>query len=57
MLAAVGTVRFQTVEAACHALVELGEAAYPSLDAQRYADAYERYRELYPALAPTFHAL
>jgi xylulokinase len=57
MLAAVGSGWFRTVGAASHALVELREAAYPSADAERYPDAYERYRELYPALAPTFHTM
>ena len=57
MLAAVGSGWFGTVGAVSHALVELHEAAYPSPDAHRYEHAYQRYRELYPALAPTFHAL
>jgi xylulokinase len=57
MLAAVGSGWFPSVEAACDAFVRLGEAVDPSPDAPRYLDAYDRYRELYPALAPTFHRL
>jgi hypothetical protein len=30
-------------------------AATPGRDAEGYAAAHEAYRELYPALAPTFH--
>jgi xylulokinase len=56
-LAAVGARWFTTVGDACRALVRIGEPDEPSPDAGAYADGYERYRELYPALAPTFHAL
>ncbi|MGZ5354702.1 MAG: xylulokinase [Actinomycetota bacterium] len=57
MLAAVGSGWFRTVGAASHALVELREASYPSADTHRYENAYQRYGELYPALAPTFHTM
>jgi xylulokinase len=57
MLAAVGAGWYPTVQDACASTIELGDAITPSMDAARYADAYERYRELYPALAPTFHSL
>jgi xylulokinase len=57
MLAAVGSGWFPSVQASCDALVELGEPLDPSSDVGPYRDAYDRYRELYPALAPTFHAL
>jgi len=56
-LAAVGGGWFPTVEEACRALVRIREPTEPSPDAGAYAGAYRRYRELYPALAPTFHAL
>jgi xylulokinase len=56
-LAAVGAGWFPTVESACRTLVRIRERAGPSPDAGSYAGAYERFRELYPALAPTFHAL
>jgi xylulokinase len=47
MLAAVGSGWFETVEEAARRLVEIVDP---------YAAPYGRYRELYPALAPTFHA-
>jgi xylulokinase len=56
-LAAVGAGWFPTVEEACSALVRVSDATEPSPAAETYARAYVRYRELYPALAPTFHAL
>jgi xylulokinase len=57
MLAAVGAGWFPTVRDACRTLVGVGASTEPSTDAGTYADAYGRYRELYPALAPTFHSL
>jgi xylulokinase len=54
ILAAVGATWFPTVDAACAALVTAVPAASPGPDAARYADAHDRYRDLYPALAPTF---
>jgi len=56
MLAAVGVGWFASVEEACRELVRLGDVIEPSVDASTYEDAYARYRALYPALAPTFHA-
>lgn len=56
MLAAVGCGHFADVEEACGAFVTIGEHREPSSDAATYRDAYARYRQLYPALAPTFHA-
>jgi xylulokinase len=55
MLAAVGAGWFPTVEDACRAWVRVGEATEPNEQAS-YQEPYARYRELYPALAPTFHA-
>jgi sugar (pentulose or hexulose) kinase len=55
MLAAVGAGWFPTVHDACRAWVRLGEATEPNEPAS-YHEPYARYRELYPALAPTFHA-
>ncbi len=57
MLAAVGAGWFESVEDACRAWIRVTDVTAPSEDAARYSDAYDRYRELYPALAPTFHAL
>jgi xylulokinase len=56
MLAAVGAGWFERVEDACRAVVRTGEPVEPSDDRDAYASAYARYGELYPALAPTFHA-
>jgi xylulokinase len=56
MLAAVGVGWFATVEDACRELVRLGDVVDPSQEARTYEDVYARYRALYPALAPTFHA-
>ncbi len=55
-LAAVGAGWFPSVEDACRANVRIGEPTDPSPDAESYAVPYALYRELYPALAPTFHA-
>jgi xylulokinase len=57
MLAAVGVGWFESVEEACRDLVTLDDVIEPSPDSRVYDDAYPRYRELYPALAPSFHAL
>ena len=56
-LAAVGAGWFRSVEEACRALVRIGEPTEPSPDTGAYEGSYRRYHELYPALAPTFHAL
>ena len=55
LLAAVGAGWFPTVEAATDALVAVSPVASPGPAAARYAEAHAAYRELYPALAPTFH--
>jgi len=55
-LAAVGAGWFDSVEEACQAIVRIGEPTNPSGAADAYAEGYARYRGLYPALAPTFHA-
>jgi xylulokinase len=57
LLAAVGAGWFESVEAACDAVVVATPAAAPGADAGRYAELHARYRELYPALAPSFRAL
>jgi xylulokinase len=56
-LAAVGAGWFGTVEEACHAFVRVGQAVEPSDATGVYEEEYARYRELYPALRPTFHAI
>jgi xylulokinase len=57
MLAAVGVGWFESVESACRVLVEVGDAVEPSDDAAAYRGPYDRYVELYPALAEIFHAI
>lgn len=57
LLAAVGAGWFPSVEAAAAAVVTVTPVASPGADVARYADLHARYRELYPALAPTFHRL
>ena len=57
LLAAVGAGWFPSVEAAADAVVVATPTAAPGSDAGRYADLHARYRELYPALAPSFRRL
>jgi xylulokinase len=57
LLAATGAGWFPSVQAAVAATVTATPAAAPGPDTGAYADAHARYRELYPALAPTFHRL
>jgi xylulokinase len=55
LLAAVGAGWFADVESATRAFVVATPAARPGPDARRYAEIQHLYRDLYPALAPTFH--
>jgi xylulokinase len=55
-LAAVGANWFPDIAAATTAWVETTVAASPGPDVAGYRERHARYRELYPALAPTFHA-
>jgi xylulokinase len=57
LLAAVGTGWFTTVEQACETLVKPTPVALPTDLAETYAAAHDRYRELYPALRPSFTAI
>ena len=57
LLAAVGAGWYPSVDAACEALVVATPAAAPGSDAARYAEAHAIYRDLYPALAPSFRRL
>lgn len=56
LLAAVGAGWYPTVEQATAALVTVKPAETPSDDVGLYREAHTRYRALYPALSPTFHA-
>ena len=55
LLAAVGAEWFDTVEGAA-AVVSVKPSAKPSNLVGLYRELHGRYRDLYPALAPTFHA-
>lgn len=55
VLAAVGAGWFPTVEEAAAALVTATPVAAPGPAASGFAVAHAAYRDLYPALAPTFH--
>jgi xylulokinase len=57
LLAAVGAGWHASVDAAVDSLVTATAAATPGPDASRYADAHQVYRELYPALAPSFRRM
>jgi xylulokinase len=57
VLAAVGAGWYPSVEAASAALVTATPVAAPGPAASAYAEAHAIYRELYPALAATFHRM
>lgn len=57
LLGAVGIHWFASVEAASQALVTATPAAAPGPGSAHYAEAHGIYRELYPALAPTFRRI
>jgi xylulokinase len=57
LLAAVGAGWYRDVDEATHAVVIATPMASPGSNGAAYADAHATYRELYPALAPTFHRL
>ena len=57
LLGAVGAGWFSTVDTACAALVSATRVAVPGTDAGAYAERHAAYRELYPALSPTFRRL
>jgi xylulokinase len=58
LLGGVGAGAWPTVEAACDATIAVTGRDEPIAEwAQAYDALYPRYRELYPALKPTFHAL
>jgi xylulokinase len=54
LLAAAGVGWYPTVDATCAALVTAAPAASPGPGAAPYAQAHDHYRDLYPALAPSF---
>jgi xylulokinase len=57
LLAATGAGVFPDVASACSATVELTGRTAPSPASAAYAETYPLYRELYPALRPSFDAV
>lgn len=58
MLAMVGCGRFESVQAAADALVEVASVVEPDLElTARYEARYRQYRTIYPALKPVFARL
>ena len=57
LLASVGSGWFPTVEAAAELFVTATPAATPGQDRTTYAQAHAIYRDLYPALAPSFRRM
>ena len=58
LLAGVGAAAWPSVEAACDATIAVTGRDEPVREwMEGYAALYPRYRELYPALKPTFQAL
>jgi xylulokinase len=57
VLASVGVGRFETADSATESMVHTEPAAGPSADKDVYPSIHERYRDLYPALKPTFQAM
>jgi xylulokinase len=57
LLAAVGMGEFASVAQACEVVVKVNGRTPPSPQATQYNQAYQLYRNLYPALKPTFDAL
>jgi xylulokinase len=55
LLAAVGAGWFATIEEAAATAVVVNPGADPTGLAATYREAHDRFRQLYPALAPTFH--
>jgi xylulokinase len=57
LLAATGAGWFKTVEEACREAVTIHPSASPSSDVTTYQEAHKIYRDLYPALSPSFNAI
>lgn len=57
VLASVGVGHFETADSAAESMVHTEPAAGPSADKDVYPSIHERYRDLYPALKPTFQAM
>lgn len=56
LLAAAGSGVFRSVESACDETIQITGSTSPGEDREVYERHYPLYRNLYPALRPTFHA-
>jgi xylulokinase len=57
LLVATGSGAFRSVESACDATIQITESTYPGENQEAYEGLYPLYRELYPALKPTFDSI
>ncbi len=57
LLAATGTGVFSDVATACAAVIQVTGSTFPGPASASYQDFYPLYRDLYPALRPTFNAI
>lgn len=58
LCAAVGAGAWPNLESACEATIRITGSTQPNAEsAAAYAEGYKHYTALYPALAPTFHAV
>ena len=58
LLAMVADGQYESVQAACHALVEVVDTVEPDADlTARYEDRYQRFRQIYPACKALFPSL
>jgi xylulokinase len=56
LLAGTGAGVFSSVESACEATIQITGKTSPGKNQDVYERLYPLYRDLYPALTPTFHA-
>jgi xylulokinase len=57
LLAATGSGEYNSVEAACDAAIKITGSTESGADQSIYNDIYPLYRQLYPALSPTFNKI
>lgn len=57
LLAATGSGAFRSVESACDEIIQISGETSPGENQSVYENLYPLYRDLYPALKPTFHTI
>lgn len=57
LLAATGAGIYDSVETACDATIQVTGSTTPGKNVSRYDEIYPLYRDLYPALSPTFNSI